>query len=1730
MRDVSIRVIEALLDAEADIDVNVRSVVSGSLYNAALKDLGGVLRQIVVWLRAHKHSSTSPEHRLSIFKAINEIILKCSAQCLSLTPETRDDLIGLSVAEMTSLTDLNCEWVRQSSRSCVLLCEVFPQNGLRALLERISNTGLPHFFVLQSLADIAESSPFRFLPFVKDSLAKIVPILASAKQDNHKMVCANAVGSIAYAAVCSLRDNDLSKRFASSGFERSSPDSPRSNEAKRATHAEFNDVMRPALNFLLGDWSRASEQKVRIFVSYAVGATFCLCSDETRTNLVPRVLPFLLQSLKRERPKDAFFPARGFLSFLSFILMDTNNGDSRLATAVTMQMEAIVMQLLQSIVAAEGEPSTESQKTLDTLLGAAENIADFFLDGLITTLQRILDAKSQVKDPLQRAACLTIIQHLSSKKHLEPSLAAYRDSIIATVRLGISEGDYRSRIAVAKCIIQFGITGAQLFKAVGGNDLLSFIIRNAAIPDAVVNEFNESTKKKGPPSNFSPEALRDLSRNALALFSSTNAGRLDCVLWPFLLEHFNEHKENPGLLHCFPTVCRCLVQIGARVSQTDDFYIDFNVSVNVPRPAALVAKFIVQVMQVDRYSPEELHTILECMSTLAPLLDDPYSQQALSEVTTPIANLWLATIPELQELVLKGEYQTVEDWEEIISKLATKTITVRQSEMWVEEVLMATLSQLSGYTGISSMFRSCLILTGITISKCSKKDIVAQAIHRMIDDANHDNADHRQGLAKGLGITAALHPDLAVEKLTALSKGAPKRGFFSFGSADKEKSKEFVENSKCVSAFGLCYASRKIQPQILTSRLDASILPVLSYILQDSKSLDIKLSVFQAVRLLESPLRKHATGYVFKGRDAFIELLLSSVTFDSQSKLSAALLEAVGYIFSAIASLVSATPHPLICAPVVDKMLVFSLQYITKHWPIHERDVYEADEKVKQAVVAAFCSLLQNNKESANVDVFFQALAKGIFAISDQERARSTYVLSKLIECLAEICEEIVSNGANIHANISLGKVVAHFIPRIMDANPSVREQAFTGIIACMKISAVIHPEVISENQIDSESCIGTLVQLRSRAATYTKDGTQASDKEASSIIKSLCACIVTCFPDPKQFVPLLDTLLSMGITDPVEDSANCCCVVMHGMVRGLGATLSDSQVRKILDDLLTVLPKLKSRENSLNGALVSLRNLVKHHGMLCLNALLSYEVPHSYAIIEAYHTIGNDASLAKLVIQHSLDKILNSQLVEESADQISGKSLVKSLARAPFGATQALGWVCEVAKGAETVRAGESRTAICGALFFFLAAAHEFGDAKNISFVTKALRIVAENTFDEISVDRLERFGWIHFDDSSKFTLAIQEMTKYLSREGLGDCIEQDRMLSNKIDDGGLMLNPSEPNSFVVEMAEFVLPYIHKPIQSFRRAAINITCMLLRYSVGDTSLLQSILTALLSRSGTDENSLLRTEALHGFRGMTCHKYEMITHYIAPVLSALLANFNDHVTDVALAAMISTQMIIQSLPDRHHVAPIVVNILLKAKSLFESKHSGLRKESYSILHQMIALGSEGIADPITIEQQVQIHLPTLLVHLEEDDARCLVEIKEALKCSLEFLQRRSSTEVGKTIGTLISHQFIAAQPSKTSFVEFSTDFAFLWVANFSGRVNDLLLSYMGFFASDREILRSTAALHIGLIIKNISKDDLPRFNVDQSLNALMHILNPTREKSAAVRARAAQALGRLQEV
>ncbi|GCC19706.1 hypothetical protein chiPu_0021132 [Chiloscyllium punctatum] len=179
----------ALIDAAFDKDECVRKEIS-----QALRELGRSHPRLVL-LACHsylsKHSKLLQGHRVIILHTMEAIIKETISQ---LDQSLAKMIISLASDEMTRMKDIVPEWQEAASQLLVALGCRFINEVMEEILQKFQPGVLPHYFVVQTLGNLATANVYGMVPFLTAILGTMLPMLGMAKHDSMKSVFTIALG------------------------------------------------------------------------------------------------------------------------------------------------------------------------------------------------------------------------------------------------------------------------------------------------------------------------------------------------------------------------------------------------------------------------------------------------------------------------------------------------------------------------------------------------------------------------------------------------------------------------------------------------------------------------------------------------------------------------------------------------------------------------------------------------------------------------------------------------------------------------------------------------------------------------------------------------------------------------------------------------------------------------------------------------------------------------------------------------------------------------------------------------------------------------------------------------------------------------------------------------------------------------------------------------------------------------------------------------------------------------------------------------------------------------------------------------------------------------------------------------------------------------------------------------------------------------------------------------
>jgi len=192
-----------LLEALNDKNTDVQESVIESLVTLGHTKSEFILKQALSFMR-NSQSKLTDNHKSLIFNAAEKVVKE---NLSTLSKEQALDWTGIAANEMT-VTKENRPIYLQESASHLLVAighryvdEVFSQ------LQKLFSPGkLPHLYVVNTMADLAEANPFGVVPNLTDVLTAMLPMIGMAKTEQYKCAFGTAMCKVGYLELFNVHD------------------------------------------------------------------------------------------------------------------------------------------------------------------------------------------------------------------------------------------------------------------------------------------------------------------------------------------------------------------------------------------------------------------------------------------------------------------------------------------------------------------------------------------------------------------------------------------------------------------------------------------------------------------------------------------------------------------------------------------------------------------------------------------------------------------------------------------------------------------------------------------------------------------------------------------------------------------------------------------------------------------------------------------------------------------------------------------------------------------------------------------------------------------------------------------------------------------------------------------------------------------------------------------------------------------------------------------------------------------------------------------------------------------------------------------------------------------------------------------------------------------------------------------------------------------------------------
>ncbi|XP_041105095.1 maestro heat-like repeat-containing protein family member 1 isoform X2 [Polyodon spathula] len=995
MEDLEVeRVSLALMDAANDKDPLVQEQVRKSMLTLGEHQPDKILSMCQDYLV--KHPKLVMRHRVIILQTI-EMVVKSKIDDIS-TPKIKST-ISLASGEMTRSKEVIPDWQQAASNILVAVGNKHINDIMEEILSKFQPGILPHFFVVQTLANLSDSNVYGMVPFLNAILGTMLPMLGMAKQDNMKWVFSSALAHFSESILEYLANLDKA------------PDPT----VRKDT---FSSEIYAAYDILFSNWLQSRETKLRLTVVEALGPMSHLMAHDKLEEQLPRLIPAILSLYKKNT--EHYIISKSLCQVLD---ASVNMGSRLLET----QLDNLLGAMHQQVCAPVDYNNPPTVKNHNEILRCFSILANTFPDRLTGFVLQRLDNSNE----RNRIGSLSVLRHLINST--TSIMEMKKPLVLATMRQPLQDNSNKVKKVIVQVISAMAHHG--YLELEGGDVLVKYIVQHCALPDSV-----NRNRLPSDPEDVTNESLRGMCENTLHLFTTT-VGRMADILWPGLLEYMTPVQYTNAMT----PLCKSLILLGNKKKSAKDtsFMIDFNGQVSLPTPYVLMTRLLVNASFPFRGRGRGAPS-LNLLGVLGP------------NIHSNTERLWGEEIPALGQYLEESTVESIDmkKWEESLLEFLSKTVVAISDDRWTCGLVMEMTKYLPSYNLFleeKSFLYKCI---GVTLRQSFNKDVVRTQLHEILVIARHSDLIEREGIAVGIGLCASSHLDETLEKLADFGKSDIFRKASGIFGLLKDKNDMDIEKLK--STLILCYgyvALHGPEDQIL-GRIEPDILHSISKHF-NTKDLTMKLSLIKSIGLIAQAgnVCARRQEYIFPRKQELLGVMLDFIKSEPLDVLKTPLRQQAMITCANLVKL-----DPVLSENENFDMIRTCLNTVFGLPPV-EIDKGKDDEvlDLQQREVLygetfrALQSLLKNvlyrDLSPDGLQSIFKHIEVWLSSPRDLERERAVKATSELLEFYLENLN--VKNMISFH---NLGALLGRLAPRGSDPQSSVRKEAMDCIYTLLYI------------------------------------------------------------------------------------------------------------------------------------------------------------------------------------------------------------------------------------------------------------------------------------------------------------------------------------------------------------------------------------------------------------------------------------------------------------------------------------------------------------------------------------------------------------------------------------------------------------------------------------------------------------------------------------------------------
>lgn len=1327
--------------------------------------------------------------------------------------------------------------------------------------------------------------------------------------------------------------------------------------------------------------------------------------------------------------------------------------------------------------------------------------------------------KCRLKEEPLTFGALCVLKHLLPR--LSEAWHSKRPLLVDVVKLLLDEQTLGVRKALSELIV---VMASHCYLVGSSGELfVEYLVRHCALPEQ--EKDLESSKEKSSSSYrtlsyrrfevrigvVSVAELRSVCEKGLLLLTIT-IPEMEHILWPFLLKMIVPRAYSGAVA----TVCRCISELCRHTSMSSSMMLsECKARTDIPSSEELFARLI--VLLHDPLAREQRAThILSVLNLLGPLFPKN------------ISLFWQDEIPKMKAYVsdtedLKQDSSCLETWDDMIVNFLAESLDVSQDTDWIIILGDAFAEQYELYTTEdehSGLLHRCL---GMLLQKVDDKVYVRDKIELMYKQANIAIPTNRLGLAKGMGLVAASHLDIVLEKLKEILDNVGQSIFERLLSFFTDRAREDSDDIHAALALMYGYAAKYAPSTVIEARIDALVgTNMLSRLLNVHHPI-AKQAVITAIDLLGKAVIKageNGAPFPLKRRDMLLDYILTLMGHDDDDSFidtSVEILQTQALALSACTTLVSVEPK--LTSETRNHILKAILGFFAL--PNEPSDVINPliDNLVTLLSAILLTSGEDGRTRAEQLLLILRQLDQYVSSAVDHQRRRGCQAVYETlgkfrILCTSGFCP-LGCHGVCVHSKhidrnlqgnfsnfptafvlpsrdaLSLGDRVIMYLPRSADTNAEVRKLS-TQILDLLFSVALSLPRPTNSNSgVDVEMSYFALSSLEDVIAIQKSDASIDPSEVFNRAVSSLCTLLTR-----DELVAALHGCTT-AICDKVKQSAEASIQAVIEFVIKRKNELNDSDVSRITQSLLSASSHVTEkylRQETLNAISALAENTSSN---VVFNELLATagrdivtkdisRLRGGWSMQDAFCVFSQHTVLSYLFLEHVVAVLDHTPIIrnisekgDNSSHGINNYSEDEILQAGIFALTSFFRGGGKVGKKAVE----KSYASVLAALTLQLGSCHGLAGSGQPEPLRALL--IAFQAFCECVGDL--------------------EMGKILARDG--EQTENEKWVHLIGDIAGCVSikRPKEVPAICLILGKSLDE--HQKFQ--REAAAAALSEFVRYSDGFGSILEQIVEALC-RHVSDDSATVRRLCL---RGLVQIPSIHINQYTTQVLGVILALLEDSDESVQLTAVSCLLVVLDSSPCEA-VEPIIVNLSVRLRNLQVSMNKKMRSTAFMAFGVLssFAVGSQRE----TFLEQVHAVLLRLVLHLHDDDA----SIRQACRNTLKQIASIIDEETSMIFTSPYFHS-----DHRSDYEDFIRDLARYFCHHMASRIDTYMASTIQAFDAPWPMIQANAIYLASSLL--FQTEDQRTLSLYYSQVFGLLVSKMSRSTDAVVRAACSSSLGML---